>query len=93
MGQDKASSETGRWAMLIWRRPDLIVIEAIQPNRWLWRHHQLSPGITPKILAAQKTMERATLVRHGPQIERFQQADELLSLLGCSSPEPPTDCY
>lgn len=88
-----ASSETGRWAMLIWRRPDLIVVEATQPDRWLWRHHQLSPAITPKILAAQKTMERASLVRHGPQIERFQLADELLSLLGCRSPEPPADCY
>jgi hypothetical protein len=88
-----ATSETGRWALLIWRRPDLVVIDATRPDLRLWRHHRLSPTLTPKFLATQRDLQRAPLVSHGPQILPFKEAEELLALLGLSSPTPPTGCW
>jgi hypothetical protein len=87
-----ATSEAGRWALLIWHRPDLVVIDATQPDRPLWRHHQLNSTLTPKFLAAQKDLQRAPSVSHGAQIVPFKEAEELLALLGLPSPVPPTGC-
>jgi len=87
-----ATSETGRWALLVWHRPDLVVIDATRPERPLWRHHLLDPTLTPKVLAAQRSLERAPQKSHGPQILPFQEGEELLRGLGLSSPAPPVDC-
>ena len=87
-----ATSETGPWAMLIWCRPDLIVIDASRSDRPLWRYHQPSAALTPRVLADQRSLERAPLVSHGPQLLPFQKARDLLVLLGLPAPEPPLTC-
>lgn len=88
-----ATSEAGRWALLIWRHPDLVVIDATRPDRPLWRHHRLSPTLTPKFLAAQKDLLRAPLVSHGPQILPFGEAEGLLAQLNLASPTPSAGCW
>lgn len=62
-----AGSDTGSgpWALVVWRRPDLFVVDARRPIS-LWRHYQLAGLIGPRALAAQRSFESAAPVHHGP---------------------------
>lgn len=86
-----ASSTTGPWALIIWRSPDMVIIDG-RSAAPLWQHRRLSPLQRPKALAAGKNLSSAPLVSHGPQNRAFPEAGALLHLLGLSSPEPPTEC-
>ena len=86
-----ATAASGRWALCLWRKPDLIVIDRSGPVA-LWRHYQLTGLITPSGLAVQKGFDGAAAVRHGPLIKSFQEATDLLSELGLASPDPPKEC-
>jgi hypothetical protein len=86
-----ATSNTGKWALCLWRKPDLITIDARGPIP-LWRHYQLAGLITPNGLAVQKSFEGAQTIRHVPFAQPFPEATMLLDQLGLTSPEPPDDC-
>jgi hypothetical protein len=86
-----ATSTTGPWALLIWRSPDMVIIDGRSAVP-LWQHRRLSPLQRPKALAAGKNLSSAPLVSHGPQNRAFPEASALLHLLGLSSPEPPAGC-
>ncbi|WP_405523636.1 hypothetical protein OG426_10135 [Streptomyces canus] len=83
-----SDSGTGAWALVIWRRPDLIVIDARQPVP-LWRHHRLISLVGPRALAAQRSLEAAPTVPHGPRNQPFALAEQLLSDLRLPGPRPP----
>jgi hypothetical protein len=86
-----ATSTAGPWALIIWRNPDLLIVDGRSAVP-LWQHRRLSPLQRPKALAAGKNLSSAPLVSHGPQNRAFPEAGALLHLLGLSSPNPPTDC-
>lgn len=86
-----ATSDTGRWALCLWRRPDLITVDGSGPTP-LWRHFRLAGGlVTPHGLAVQKSFDGAQSVHHGPFTQPFSEATVLLEQLGLESPEPPDD--
>lgn len=81
-------ADGGPWALVVWRRPDLIVVDARQPVP-LWRHHRLAGLVGPKALAAQRSFEAAVSIPHGPRNRPFELAREVLAELGLSDPHPP----
>lgn len=86
-----ASSTTGSWAMCIWQRPNLYIIDHTGP-RLNWRHYKLSNLLSPRILAAQRSLEGVPRVSHGPFINSFPEVFSVLEQLGLRSPEPPSCC-
>ena len=86
-----ATSTVGPWALIIWRNPDLVIVDGRSPVP-LWQHRRLSSLQRPKALAAGKDLSSAPLVPHGPQNRAFPEAGALLHLLGLSAPNPPTEC-
>jgi hypothetical protein len=86
-----ASSTTGPWALIIWRSPDMVIVDGRSAVP-LWQHRRLSPLQRPKALAGGKNLTSAPLVPHGPQNRAFPEAGALLHLLGLSSPNPPAEC-
>lgn len=86
-----ATSTTGPWALIIWRSPDMVIVDARSAVP-LWQHRRLTPLQRPKALAGGKNLSSAPLVSHGPQNRPFPEALALLHLLGLSSPNPPEDC-
>jgi hypothetical protein len=86
-----ATSATGPWALIIWRKPDMVIVDG-RSALPLWQHRRLSPLQRPKALAAGKNLSSAPLVSHGPQNRAFPEAGALLHLLGLSAPNPPTEC-
>ncbi|MFV8185938.1 hypothetical protein [Streptomyces sp. AF1B] len=85
-----ASSDSGggAWALVIWRRPDLIVVDA-RGSTPLWRHHRLTGLVGPRALAAQRSFESAASVPHGPRNQSFDLARQVLSDLRLTEPRPP----
>ncbi|MFJ8535730.1 hypothetical protein [Streptomyces sp. NPDC093591] len=83
-----SDSGGGAWALVIWRRPDLIVVDARRPTP-LWRHHRLTGLVGPRALAAQRSLESAAAVPHGPRNQPFDLAHQLLSDLRLAGPRPP----
>ena len=86
-----ATSTTGPWALVIWRKPDMVIVDGRSAVP-LWQHRRLSPLQRPKALAAGKNLSSAPLVSHGPQNRAFPEASALLHLLGLTAPNPPTEC-
>ena len=86
-----ATSTTGPWALIIWRSPDMVIVDGRSAVP-LWQHRRLSPLQRPKALAGGKNLTSAPLVPHGPQNRPFPEAGALLHLLGLSAPNPPTEC-
>jgi hypothetical protein len=88
-----ATAKSGGWILAIWRRPDLITIDARQPTR-LWRHYRLDGLVSPASLAAQRSLEGARSVHHGPFMHPFPEAVTALQHLGLepSACQPPTAC-
>lgn len=78
----------GPWALVIWRRPDLIVVDAHRPIP-LWRHYRLTGLVGPRALAAQRTFGSAASVPHGPRNQPFELAHQVLSDLRLAGPRPP----
>ncbi|NEW71999.1 hypothetical protein [Streptomyces rhizosphaericus] len=83
-----SDSGEGAWALVIWRRPDLIVVDARRPTP-LWRHHRLTGLVGPRALAAQRSFESASSVPHGPRNQPFELASQVLSDLSLAGPRPP----
>lgn len=83
-----ADSVSGPWALVIWRRPDLIVVNARRPIL-LWRHHQRTGLVGPRALAAQRSFESAAAVPHGPRNQPFELAHQAPSDVGLVGPRPP----
>lgn len=86
-----ASSNDGKWALCLWRKPDLITVDASKQLTF-WRHYKLSRFLTPHGLALQKSFEGAESVNHGPFVKPFAEAITLLDQLGLSTPMAPSDC-
>ncbi|MFD7443828.1 hypothetical protein [Streptomyces sp. NPDC059909] len=78
----------GPWALVIWRRPDLIVVDAHRPIP-LWRHCRLTGLVGPRALAAQRTFGSAVSVPHGSRNQPFKLALQVLSDLRLTGPQPP----
>ncbi|MEU0938810.1 hypothetical protein [Embleya sp. NPDC005971] len=76
------------WALVVWRRPDLIVVDAPRSNP-LWRHFRLAGLVGPRALAAQRSFESAPSVSHGPRNKPFDLACRLLGEMDLVDPRPP----
>ncbi|WP_158689571.1 hypothetical protein [Streptomyces niveus] len=85
-----SGSDSGEraWALVVWRRPDLIVVDARRPIP-LWRHYRLTGLVGPRALAAQRGFETAASVPHGPRNQPFELAHQVLSDFGLVGPRPP----
>ena len=83
-----SDSSEGAWALVVWRRPDLIVVDA-RRHTPLWRHHRLTGLVGPRALAAQRSFESVGSVPHGPRNQPFGLAHQLLSDLRLAGPQPP----
>jgi hypothetical protein len=86
-----AGSPPGKWALLIWRRPDLVAVESGN-EAILWRHHRLSGLVTPRLLAREMSISSALPISHGPLDRPFAEALQLLGQLDRSDPRPPRQC-
>lgn len=78
-----------RWALAVWRRPDLVVVNAAGAVP-LWRHYRLTGLVGPRALAAQRSFESVASVPHGPRNQPFGLAIQTLAELGLPSPHPPS---
>jgi hypothetical protein len=86
-----ATSSGDRWALVVWRRPDLFTVES--GPRTLWRHYRLTGLRDPRSLAAQRSFDGAPVVSHGPLLRPFPEALAVLADLGIPpDPHPPFDC-
>ncbi|NEE45028.1 hypothetical protein G3M55_10450 [Streptomyces sp. SID8455] len=83
-----SDSGGGPWALVVWHRPDLIVVDARRPIP-LWRHYRLTGLVGPRALAAQRGFESAASIPHGPRNQPFELAHQVLSDLGLVGPRPP----
>ncbi|MFF4140745.1 hypothetical protein ACFY0A_04990 [Streptomyces sp. NPDC001698] len=77
-----------RWALAVWRRPNLIVVDAAGAVP-LWRHYRLTGLVGPRALAAQRSFESAVSIPHGPRNRPFGMANRILAELGLPGPHPP----
>jgi hypothetical protein len=83
-----AGSSGGAWALVVWRRPDLIVVDA-KGTAPLWKHHRLTGLVGPRALASQPNPGSAPSVFHGPRNRPFELAQQVLLELGLTGPLPP----
>jgi hypothetical protein len=86
-----AGSLSDKWALLMWRRPDLVAVESGHGGL-SWRHYRLTGLVNPRLLAREKGVSAARPVPHGPLRQPFPEAFELLGQLGLSDPWPPSQC-
>jgi hypothetical protein len=84
-----ATTNTGSWTLLIWRKPDLFRIDGT-PHTTLWRHYHLPIRITPNSLALAKSYENATEIRRTNWTTPIPDALHLLHELGIDPTRPPT---
>ncbi|WP_328923155.1 hypothetical protein [Streptomyces griseoaurantiacus] len=78
----------GPWALVVWRRPDLVVVD-VRRTVPLWRHHRLTGLVGPRALAAQRGFGSVAPVQHGPRNQPFGLAEQVLAELGLPGPRPP----
>lgn len=83
-----AGSSGSAWALVVWRRPDLIVVDA-KGAVPLWKHHRLTGLVGPRALASQPNPGSAPSVFHGPRNRPFELAEQVLLELGLAEPLPP----
>ncbi|MFE5912795.1 hypothetical protein ACFQ6B_27455 [Streptomyces wedmorensis] len=83
-----SDSGAGAWALVVWRRPDLVVVDARRAVP-LWRHYRLTGLVGPRALAAQRGFGSAASVSHGPRNQPFELARDVLSDLSLTGPRPP----
>lgn len=85
-----AVNDTGAWALLAWRRPDLIRVTPIGP-RCRWRHQVLTNLLSPATVYEQRLQSGGLRGerRHGPQNQPFAEAIEILDALGLPNPPLP----
>ena len=86
-----AINPAGDWALAIWRKPDLIVARstAHQP---IWQHDVLSDRVPPSAFLQIRAEDSGGFRRpHRQRDGTFTEAQRLLTALGLSSPQPPSD--
>jgi hypothetical protein len=83
-----AGSTGSAWALVVWRRPDLIVVDA-KGTAPIWKHHRLTGLVGPKALASPAHPGSAPSVPHGPHNQPFELARQALLELGLTEPLPP----
>jgi hypothetical protein len=86
-----AGSPPGKWALLIWPRPDIVAVESGN-EAILWRHYRLTGLVTPRLLAREMSISSALPISHGPLDQPFAEALQLLGQLGLTDPRPPRQC-
>ncbi|MEU6183184.1 hypothetical protein [Streptomyces coeruleorubidus] len=82
------SPANGCWALAVWRRPDLVVVDAAGAAP-LWRHYRLTDLVGPRALAVQRSFGSATSIPHGPRNRAFDMANRILAELGYPAPTRP----
>lgn len=86
-----AINPAGDWALAMWRKPDLVVARstAHQP---IWQHYVLSDRVPPSAFLKDRGGDSGGFRRpHRERDGAFTEAQQLLTALGLSSPQPPTD--
>lgn len=83
-----ASTSARKWAMALWRRPDLFVIESTDAGQ-RWRHFALRGLVGPRALAAAHGFGDLRPVPHGAQNRPIPAAMDVLIALGLTDPTPP----
>jgi hypothetical protein len=76
-----ARNSAGRWALLVWRDPDLYRIE-LDRGVVLWRHYRCNRRITPRALVHARDFELADRVRRPAMMRPIPEAVELMRGLG-----------
>lgn len=79
---------SGRWALVMWRRPDLVLIERAG-DQTLWRHVAVPSRLSLGAVLTTDGIDSRYVVRHGPLVNSFALAEDLLGDLGLSDPQPP----
>jgi len=87
-----AGHAAGKWALVMWTRPDLFTVES-RNGKVLWRHYVLTGLLTPNVLAHARDLEGAQLIPHGPLLNPIREAAELIERLGLHVPAPPANCH
>lgn len=85
-----AVNQSGQWAFLAWRRPDLVRVTPLQQG-CRWRHQVLSPLLDPASLHEDRMQSEGLRGerRHVPQNQPFDEALDLLEILGVANPPLP----
>ncbi len=85
-----AVNPRGEWALLAWRRPDLVRVTPLARG-FRWRHQRLDGPMGPAALFAQRYQSEGLRGerKHGPQNLPFPEAVELLDALGVTNPPTP----
>jgi hypothetical protein len=84
-------ADSAKWALCLWQPRELFTVE-LGTGHLLWRHYQCSSLVSPRTLAAARSLDAAAPVPHGPYIRPIPEAVTLLAILGYARPEPPTVC-
>jgi hypothetical protein len=84
-----ASNSNGRWALLVWRMPDLYRVERDKSGRVLWRQYHLDRRLSLAALARARDFDLAQKVPRHALVQPIPDAVELIRTLGLDPTTPP----
>jgi hypothetical protein len=84
-------ADDSKWAVCLWQSPNLYTVERSK-GHVLWRHYRCEGLMSPRSLAASRSLEAAKPVAHGPYLLPIAEAVNVLASLGYDGPTPPADC-
>ncbi|GAA0621639.1 hypothetical protein GCM10010174_45610 [Kutzneria viridogrisea] len=84
-----ASNSKGRWALLVWRKPDLYRVERDKRGLVLWRQYRLDRRLSLSALAHARDFDLAQQVPRRALVQPIPDAVELIRTLGLDPTTPP----
>lgn len=87
-----ASNAQGDWALVVWRRPDLVTVTQFHGRAIRWRHQRLTSLVGPAALAQHARLGDSSSQYDILTTPRHRVTDEALAVLasvGIEDPSPP----
>ncbi|GAA3632891.1 hypothetical protein [Microlunatus ginsengisoli] len=87
-----ASNPKGDWALVVWRKPDLVTVSRTGSTRIRWRHQRLTGIVGPASLARQTRLGDSQSIYDivtRPKFWRTDDAAAVLESVGITDPAPP----
>lgn len=91
VGAWAGQASDAKWAVCVWQPPNLYTVEHSR-GQLLWRHYRCQGSVSPRTLAASRSLEAAKPVPHGPFLRPVSETVAVLASLGHDKPSPPADC-
>jgi hypothetical protein len=91
------STPNNKWALVLWKRPDFVVVSGSDTERLKWQHFQTERVSLKAVVHAEKShsgndriFNLAKRIPHRPWVTPDPLGEEILRELGLSGPNPPS---